>query len=278
MEKRFKQASLKILVFTLFAQIFAIFITKIFYSSPLAEEVYEPFGKTIEGAIANSLPLIASILIFSFFLVFLVKLKKFNLIKAIVTGFLIGSVFSINLILFSTIFPNSEFLPWIITIFLVFLIFFVSYLKTYSFLSKFLSLFIGAEVAGYFATILQPPTVFVFPILLAIYDIYAVFAGPLRKILGVPTKAKKVLKKKINFLPLLIVDFGLIKIGLGDIVFYSMLPAVGFMIYGIPKMVLTLLATNFGVFLTLHLLRKKKTPLPGLPIPMILGVLALILS
>jgi presenilin-like A22 family membrane protease len=277
MEKKFKLASLKILVFTLFTQILAIFITKIFYSSPLAEEVYEPFGSTVEGAIANSLPLIASILIFSFFLVFLVKWKKFNLIKAIVTGFLIGSVFSINLILFSTIFPNSKFLPWLITIFLVFLIFSVSYLKPFPFLSKFLSLFIGAEVAGYFATVLQPPTVFVFPILLAIYDVYAVFAGPLKKILGKPKKARKISTRKIGFLPLLIVDFDYIKIGLGDVVFYSMLPAVGFILHGIARMLLTLLATNFGVFLTLNLLKKKRIPLPGLPIPMIFGVLCLIL-
>jgi presenilin-like A22 family membrane protease len=275
--KKFELTSLKVLIFTLVAQFFAVFITKIFYSSPLAEEVYKPFGSSVEAAFANSLPLIASIFIFSLFLVFLVKWKKFSFIKALITGFLVGSVFSINLILFSTIFPNSEILPWLFSLLLVCLVFLVAYFKTFSFLSKFLSLFIGAEVAGYFATILQPPTVFVFPILLAIYDIYAVFAGPLRKILGVPTKAKKVLKKKMNFLPLLIVDFGLIKVGLGDVVFYSMLPAVGFIIYGIEKMLLTLLATNFGVFLTLHLLRKKKIPLPGLPIPMLLGVLALIL-
>jgi len=277
MEKKFKIASVKILVFTLVAQIFAIFITKIFYSSPLAEEVYEPFGSTAEGAIANSLPLIASILIFSFFLAFLVKWKKFNFIKALVTGFLIGSVFSINLILFSTIFPESEILPWSFSLLLVFLVFLVVYFKTFSFLSKFLSLFIGAEIAGYFATILQPPTIFVFPLLLAIYDIYAVFAGPLKKILGKPVKGKKVVRIKIDFLPLLIVDFDLIKIGLGDVVFYSMLPAVGFMLFGLPRMFLTLFATNLGVLITIHLLRKKRIPLPGLPIPMVLGVLSLLL-
>jgi len=277
MEKKFKLASLKLLVFTLVAQVFAIYVTKIFYSSPLAEEVYEPFGNTLEGAIANSLPLIASVLVFGFFLAFLVKWKKFSFIKALVTGVLISSVFSVNLILFSTIFPDSVLLPWIFSILLVFLVFLVAYSKTFYFLSKFLSLFIGAEVAGYFATILQPPTVFVFPLLLSIYDIYAVFVGPLKRILGKPTKAKKVVKVKIDFLPLLIVDFDLIKIGLGDVIFYSMLPATAFMIFGLQKMFLTLFATNLGVLITIYLLRKKKIPLPGLPIPMFLGVLVLLL-
>jgi presenilin-like A22 family membrane protease len=275
MEKKFKLASFKLLAFTLIAQVFATCITKIFYSSPLAEEVYEPFGNTVEGAIANSLPLIASILIFGFFMAFLVKWKKFNLIKALVTGFLIGSVFSINMILFSTIFSESILLPWFFSIFLVSLVFLVAYKKTFYFLSKFLSLFIGAEVAGYFATILQPPTVFVFPLLLAIYDIYAVFAGPLKKILGKP-KAKKLTKIKMDFLPLLIVDFDLIKIGLGDVVFYSMLPATAFMLSGLQKMFLTLVGTNLGVLITIYLLKKKRIPLPGLPIPIVLGILTLL--
>lgn len=274
MEKKFRLTSIKVLAFALTAQILAVFTTKIFHISPLAEEVYEPFGNTVEAAVANSLPLIASIFIFGLFLAFLVKWKKFNLIKTLITGFLIGSVFSINLILFSTIFPDSELLPWFFSLLLVSLVFLTAYSKTFSFLSIFLSLLIGAEVAGYFATILQPPTVFVFPLLLAVYDIYAVFAGPLKKILGTPTKAKKV---KIDFLPLLIVDFGLVKIGLGDVVFYSMLPAVAFMIFGLQKMFLTLLATNLGILITLYLLRKKGIPLPGLPIPMLLGVLTLVL-
>lgn len=276
MEKQFNVASVKLLLSTLIAQFLAIIFTKSFYSSPLAEEVYEPFGSSLEGAVANSLPLIASIFVFSFFLAFLVKWKKFNFIKALVTGFLIGSMFSINFILFSTFFPSSTFLPWLASIFLVLLIFLTAYFKSFYFLSKFLSIFIAAEIAGYFATILQPPTVFVFPLLLAIYDIYAVFKGPLKKIIGKPVRTKKGVKIKIDFLPLLIVDFDFIKIGLGDVVFYSMLPAVAFMLYSLERMVFTLIATNLGVLLTLYLLRKKRIPLPGLPIPMLLGVLSLI--
>lgn len=276
MEEKFKLAIAKVLIFTLITQIFALFITRNLHATPLVEEAYEPFGETVEGAIANSLSLVAVIFIFGIFLAFLVKFKKFNFIKTIVTCFLATSVFSITLIFSSTIFPNAL-VAWAISIFTSLLVVLVAYFKTFSFLSKFISFFVGAEAAGYFATILQPPTVFVFPILLAAYDVYAVFSGPLKKILGKPKRVKGKLKVKLDFLPLLIVDFELIKIGLGDIVFYSMLPAVGFVLFGVEKMLLTMLATNIGVILTLLLLMKKKIPLPGLPIPMLLGVLSLLL-
>lgn len=275
--KNFKKAILKLLFFTFFTQLFTLLVTRNFYSTPLVEEAYEPFGQSVGGAVANSLSLILVIFIFGIFLAFLVKFKKFNFVKTIVTSFLMASVFSLTFILSSTIFPDSSILPFIFSILASLLVLLVAYFKQFSFLSKFLSFLIAAEAAGYFATILQPPTVFVFPILLASYDVYAVFAGPLKKILGKPKRVKGKIKIKLDFLPLLIVDFDLIKIGLGDVVFYSMLPAVGFVLFGIEKMILTLLATNVGVLLTILLLMKKKIPLPGLPIPMLLGVLSLIL-
>jgi len=278
MEKRFKFSIFQILIFVILTQLLAIYITYKFSFSPLTEEVYEPFGQTVEGAVENSIPMILSVFVFGLFIAFFVRLRKFNFIKILLTTLLIFSTFFINQILFSVIFPQSVYLPLIASILLVFLVFLVTYYKKFNLLSKPLSLLIGAECAGYFATILTPPTVFILPLLMAAYDIYAVFAGPLKKIIGKPTKVKRPLKKsKLDFLSLLIVDFHFVKIGLGDIIFYSMLPATAFMLFGLQRMLLTILATNLGAVLTLFLLNKKKIPLPGLPIPMLLGVLALLL-
>lgn len=277
MEKSFKSSFYQLLLFTLLAQFFTIFIAQVFSSSPLSEEVYAPFGQTAEGAVANSLPLILSVFIFGFLISLLVNFRKFNFIKAFLTIVLIFSVFSMSIILFSVLLPESIILPFLISIALSALIVLVAYFKRFMFLSKFFSLFIGAEVGGYFATILQPPTIFVLPLLLAAYDIYAVFAGPLKRIIGKPAKGRRISKKaRLDFLSLLIVDFNFLKVGLGDIIFYSMLPAAGFMLFGLQKMLVTLLATNLGIVLTLYLLKKKKIPLPGLPIPMLLGILALV--
>ena len=278
MEKQFKSLILQVLFFTLLTQFLSVFVTYRFSFSLLAEEVYEPFGKTIEGAVANSIPILVYIFIFGFFIAFLVRFRKFDFVKGLLTAILASSVFSLNFILFSTIFPGSNYLTWIISGLLVLLVFLVAYVKRFRFLSRFLSLFIGAEAGGYFATILRPPTVFVLPLILAAYDIYAVFAGPLKRIVGKPPKSGKLSKKpRLDFLSLLIVDFNFVKIGLGDIAFYSMLPATAFILSGLQKMLLTIFATNLGVALTLYLLMKKKIALPGLPIPMLLGILALIL-
>lgn len=277
MEKSFKSSLYQLLLFILLAQFLTILITYEFSSSLLAEEVYSPFGETVEGAIANSIPMILPVFIFGLLISMLVKFKKFNFIKAFLTIVLIFSTFSMSFILFSVLLPDSIILPLLISILLSSLTVLVAYSERFRFLSKSLSLFIGAEVGGYFATILHPPTIFILPLLLAAYDIYAVFAGPLKRIIGRPTKAKRLLKRaKFDFLSILIVDFNFLKVGLGDIIFYSMLPAAGFMLFGLQKMLFTILATNIGVVLTLVLLNKKKIPLPGLPIPMLLGILALI--
>jgi len=277
MGEYFKSSFFQILVFTILTQFLSVYITYKFSFSLLSEEVYEPFGRTIKGSLANSIPIILLLFAFGFFIVLLVKFKKFSFIKALLTAVLINSTFFMNLILFSVIFPDSTSLSWIISIFLASLIFFTAYFKKFSFFSKPLSLFIGAEAAGYFATILQPPTVFILPLMLAAYDIYAVFAGPLKSIAGKPAKSKKFLRRvNLDFLSLMLVDFNFVRIGLGDIIFYSMLPATGFMLFGIKKMLLTILATNLGIILTLFLIKEKKIILPGLPIPMLLGIIALL--
>jgi hypothetical protein len=260
------------------AQLLSIFIAYKFSFSEIAEEVYAPFGETVSGAVANSIPFIISIFIFGSLIALLVEFKKFNFIKALLTTAVMFSTFYMNIFLFSTIFTDSAYLPLLISIALSFLVFLAVYFKRLRFLSKFLSLLISAEVAGYLTTILQPPTVFVLPLVLAAYDIYAVFAGPLKKIAGKPVRTRRFSKRaRMDFLSLLIIDFKVVKIGLGDIVFYSMLPATAFMLYGIGKMLLTILTTNIGVVLTLFLLQKKKIPLPGLPVPMLLGVLTIVL-
>lgn len=278
MEKPFKSSISQVIAFTLLAQVLTVFITQKFYLSPLIEETYEPFGQTIQGAVANSIPLIITVFIFGIFIALFVRLRRFNLIKIFLTSSLVFATFSISFILFAVLFPDSVLLPFLLSALVIVLILLATYSKRFNFLAKPLSLFIGAETGAYFATILLPPTIYVLPLIMAAYDIYAVFAGPLKKIIGKPSKFKKSLKKSgVGFLSLLIVDFDLVKIGLGDIVFYSMLPASAFMISGVPKMLFTALATNIGVVLTLYLLKKKKIPLPGLPIPMLFGVLALLL-
>jgi hypothetical protein len=66
-------------------------------------------------------------------------------------------------------------------------------------------------------------------------------------------------------------------IGAGDFTFYSMLVAAGFVLKGMFAAVAVGVAINAGVLVTLWILQKYKKPLPGLPIPIFLGILTMLL-
>ncbi|MFX0210978.1 MAG: hypothetical protein ACFFDT_33675 [Candidatus Hodarchaeota archaeon] len=132
-------------------------------------------------------------------------------------------------------------------------------------------------------------------ILLSLYDIYAVFKGPIRGILEESENDFTIDESKLNeggliasdedieniegsrqLFPILpIYISGEIVIGLGDFVFYALL--VGFAIkLGIIVLFIGL-AVLLGAIITYKLL-EKRSALPGLPISMFLGVSILLID
>jgi C4-dicarboxylate transporter len=69
---------------------------------------------------------------------------------------------------------------------------------------------------------------------------------------------------------------GEFSIGTGDTIFYSMLPALAFYQFNLTYALYTLVAVDVGVVITLYLLSRSRL-LPGLPIPMALGLGTLLL-
>ena len=100
-------------------------------------------------------------------------------------------------------------------------------------------------------------------IFLAVYDIFAVYKGPVGKIA----------QSGLDQLQGLSFAFKDIQMGLGDLVFYSML--TGAMIFGFPSSVLPVLASVIGIVagsvITFYMLEKKGL-FPGLPFPIFLGL------
>ena len=126
---------------------------------------------------------------------------------------------------------------------------------------------LSAEVGSYFASTLPLITALLFPIAFSLYDVYAVFRGPLRELVSAaPASALGVISVKA----------GEFTIGLGDTVFYSMLPSLAVYQLNLIDAAVTVAAVDAGMVFTLYLLTKKKL-LPGLPIPMVLGVASLLL-
>jgi hypothetical protein len=126
--------------------------------------------------------------------------------------------------------------------------------------------FVGAEVGSFFAEALPPVTALVLPVAFALYDIYAVFRGPLKQLVGTAPNVALVGMS---------IKAGVFTLGLGDIVFYTMLPSLALLQAGYLAALYVTIAIDAGVMVTLYLLSKRRL-LPGLPIPMLFGVAVLL--
>jgi presenilin-like A22 family membrane protease len=102
---------------------------------------------------------------------------------------------------------------------------------------------------------------------LAIYDVFAVYRGPVGKIA----------RSGLEQLRGLSFSFKDIQMGLGDLTFYSMLTSRVLFQSGPIFCFASATGVLIGVFLAFKMLEKKGM-FPGLPIPMALGLIPLIVS
>ncbi|MGA1821403.1 MAG: hypothetical protein ACMUIG_02625 [Thermoplasmatota archaeon] len=157
-----------------------------------------------------------------------------------------------------------------------------------------LSAFMGA----FMAVIMPTWTILFLLIGLALWDIYAVFKGPIKDMVELDMKGNMMasLRDRIDLDPLgdkseefpfqnMTYDSGTWALGIGDLVFYSVLGAHS-LFYSIPYVrtegiwmmpfffVPVLIAILAGFAYTIYRLTRSKgdSILPGLPIPMFLGV------
>ena len=107
-------------------------------------------------------------------------------------------------------------------------------------------------------------------VFLAVYDVFAVYYGPVGKIAN---------SKGLDQLQGLSYSFKDVQMGLGDLVFYSMLS--GSILFEFQPELLPAIASLIGItvgsFLTLIMLEKKGI-FPGLPFPVVLGLAGGILA
>jgi len=122
-----------------------------------------------------------------------------------------------------------------------------------------LGMFFGYNIAG--ISLWSAVLILVF---LAVYDVFAVYKGPVGKIAQ---------SSGLEQLQGLSFSFKDIQMGLGDLVFYSML--TGAMIFGFPQSFLPAAASVIGIMagsvVTFYMLEKKGI-FPGLPFPIFLGL------
>jgi presenilin-like A22 family membrane protease len=123
-----------------------------------------------------------------------------------------------------------------------------------------LGVFFGASIPLFSALLIL--------VFLAVYDVFAVFYGPVGKIAA---------RSGLDELQGLSYSFKDIQMGLGDLVFYSMLSGSMLFSFGLLSCFVSILGILGGSFLTLLILEKKSI-FPGLPFPIVLGLVGGLLA
>ncbi len=265
--------TLKALVFIAAIQIMALLMTKV--NAPVTEAVgpvYEPAGTSSSGSIYNVLILVVFVFATTLTAVWLARRRRVKIFMAMVFGGTALALFLLTLL--ASVDLTSGYLDSNASLYLslafatatVVLLSLIALRKVPASLGLVLTGLLSAEVGSYFASAIPILTALLLPIGFSLYDIYTVFRGPLKTLIDtVPDEALTTMSSKIG-------DFA---IGTGDTVFYAMVPALGYYQFGFGSAFLAVLAVDAGVVMTLYLLSRARL-LPGLPIPMGLGVAVLL--
>ena len=237
---------------------------------------YAPVGTTPVDSVFNAILLVGFAFALTVALVWLLRRKMVLSFKVVIFGSVSFSAFVLTLFTadsFAVSFlpagmevPFAFGVPSAIVLALAYIIF----VKNRVWVATAILAFVGAEVGSFFAETLGFWTALALPIAFAVYDIYAVFRGPLKSLIGTNPGVALVGMS---------IKAGEFTLGLGDVVFYSLLPSLAFAqfdgSFGILPALLTILAIDVGMVITLFLLSRRRL-LPGLPIPMLLGVLVIV--
>jgi hypothetical protein len=268
-----------VIVIQLCALIFTYFVAPVTIPSGLT---YAPGGTTVAGSATSVIILVTGAFATTFIAVWLIKRKKasiFTWVIFLATGL---ALFLMTLLTASTVAsyfldPNSGLALSLILAAAVTVAFaFVTRVPKFYVAGPIITGLLSAEVGSIFASTIPLLTALLLAAIFSIYDIYAVFRGPLRQLVTIaPTEALTAVTSRV----------GEFTLGTGDTIFYSMLPAIallqsasaaaGTFAFNVPFALSTMLAIDVGVVITLYLLSRSKM-LPGLPIPMALGLATLL--
>jgi len=229
---------------------------------------YAPAGTSATGSVLNAIILVAAAFALTLGLLWLLRRKRVTSFKVVVFASVAFSGFILTLVTADDF--AIQYLPPALEIpfsfggaaLVVLLLLYIIFLKNRPWLSTLVLGLVGAEVGSFLAETLPSWTALALPIAFSLYDIYAVFRGPLKSLVGTAPGVALVGMS---------IKAGEFTLGLGDVVFYTMLPSLAYFQWGIGEALYAIVAIDVGMVITLFLLSKRRL-LPGLPIPMLLGI------
>ncbi len=225
-----------------------------------------PFPETPSGQFSNALYFVIIIFIAAMVFYLLLKWKSRRMITFLITfaltaASLLLSAFYLSALLSS--FPNWEIYVAVLSIAIT-VVFDIAVFKLGGTARNIVVVFLGGALGVFLGWSIPVVSALLILAFLAVYDVITVYKGPVGKIAN----------SGLDQLKGLSFSFRELEMGLGDLVFYSMLCAVMLLnsdFGGWAPYLLSLTGVLVGSFLTFIML-KKKGIFPGLPIPIFLGL------
>ncbi len=228
-----------------------------------------PIPETTPGApVGNALYFVILIAISATLFYFLIKRKNKKVIKGLIVVALTTASLLLSMVYLSALlafFPIIDDILVLIALSVVITVLFdLAVFRSGSNARNVAVVIIGGALGIFFGKFIPLYSAIVLLVFLAVYDVIAVYKGPVGKIAQ---------SSGLDQLQGLSFSFKDIQMGLGDLVFYSMLIGVVFFNF-IPNLLPTIMAIAgilAGSILTFLALEKKGI-FPGLPFPILLGL------
>jgi len=247
--------------------VFGVFCASLLLTSSI--EIYEitPFPESVIGSFGNAFYFVILVGVGASLLYLLLKWKNRGLV-AWITGFaLTTAVFMLSIIYMFAAFsrftiPSMEVLILILALLITALADYAIFRK-HGKICDLIVLFLGGALGTFLG--FSIPTLSAILILgfLAVYDVFAVYHGPVGKIA----------RSGIDQLRGLSFSFRDIQMGLGDLTFYSMLSGHMLINFGFISCLASIIGISLGCLVAFKMLERKGM-FPGLPFPILFGLAA----
>jgi presenilin-like A22 family membrane protease len=264
-------AQLVYLIPVLASLLFGLACAYLLIVQPLPPVEVTPFSENTPSApLGNAFYFVILIGLSATIFYVLLKKKSNKIIFALIAVALTTASLLLSLVYLSAIFayaPDLNFLVIPLSI-LVTIVFDLAIFNLGSKARNIAVVLLGGGLGVFFSAAIPFFSAVLILVFLAIYDVFAVYYGPVGKIAH----------SGLDQLQGLSYSFKDIQMGLGDLVFYSMLTGSILLNYNsLLPYVASLIGILLGSFLTLIMLEKKGI-FPGLPFPVILGLAGGILT
>ena len=252
------------LVPVLASLLFGLVCAYLLLSQPVSLVQVAPFSENNASApFGNAFYFVIIVALSATVFYILLKRKSRRLITGLIALALTAASLLLSLVYLSALFayaPSLDFLVLPLSV-LITVIFDLAIFRLGSKARNLVVVLLGGGLGVFFSASIPFYSAVLILVFLAVYDVFAVYYGPVGKIAD----------SGLDQLQGLSYSFKDVQMGLGDLVFYSMLVGTMLFNFGLLSYIVSLVGILAGSFIT-FLLLEKRGMFPGLPFPILLGL------